>query len=177
MRNKIIVYCFIFKYSFIILFLRRSKNLCALHSLRCYGNTNSNQRTWQDTTKFREVSFPLSIGVIFSVKMEVYNKLVCKMALLMIHFNDLSIFKVTFENSFLGREMHRKWLFNFFSLPNLKFSVNFNIKWRPTQYTSPITKKVKKLQKGSKNTKNDFWRNGILWKNANHTKKWGFLVN
>ena len=73
--------------------------------------------------------------------------------------------------------MHRKWLFNFFSHPNLKISINFNIKWHPTEYTSPTTQKAKKVQKGTKNTKNDFWGKGILRKNANYTQKNDFLVN
>ena len=73
--------------------------------------------------------------------------------------------------------MHRKWLFNFYSPSNLKFSMNSNIKWHPNTIYLPKHPKSQKMQKGTKNTKNDFWGKGILRKNANYTQKNYFLVN
>ena len=85
----------------------------------------------------------------------------------MIHFDFDQFLKSLLKTVFLGGNA-QKMTISLFSRSNLKFSINFNIKWHPTQYTSPTTKKV---QKATKNTKNDFWGKGILRKNANYTQK------
>ena len=66
--------------------------------------------------------------------------------------------------------MHRKWLFNFYSPSNLKFSMNSNIKWHPTQYTSPSTQKAKKCKKVPKTPKMIFWERAF-WEKMPITPK------